>query len=202
MSRIGKKPIDVPGGVKVEIAGRDVTVSGPKTKRPLTWSLPAKVSAAVDGSGKQVVVTRADDTKESRAQHGLSRSLIANMIQGAAQGYERRLLVFGTGYSCNLQGGKLLLNCGFMGRGTKEKPQFELPVPEGLEVTIETAAARGNADPASFVVRGADKQLVGDFCARVRSIRVPEPYKGKGIRYQGEQVQRKAGKAFAGGGAG
>ena len=200
MSRIGKKPVDIPGGVKVEISGRTVKVSGPKAAQPMTWSLPEMVSAAVDESGKTVVVTRQDDSKQARSEHGLSRSLIANMIQGAAQGYEQRLQVYGTGYSCNVQGDKLLLNCGFMGRGTKEKPQFSIPIPKGLEVVIETAAARGNADPASFVVRGCDKHLVGDFSARVRGIRPPEPYKGKGIRYHGENVQRKAGKAFAGGG--
>jgi large subunit ribosomal protein L6 len=200
MSRIGKKPIDVPSGVTVKVAGQNVTVSGPKAKQPLDWTLPANVSAALDESGKQVVVTRAGDSKQARAEHGLSRSLIANMIHGAAHGYERRLLIFGTGYGCNVQDGKLLLNCGFMGRGTKDKPQFTVPIPDGLEVTVETAASRGNADPASFVVRGASKELLGDFCARVRAIRPPEPYKGKGIRYQNEQVQRKAGKAFAGGG--
>lgn len=201
MSRIGKKPVEVPSGVKVEISGQAIKVSGPMTKKPLAWTLPGAVKAALDDAGKNVVVTRVDDQKQSRAMHGLSRALISNMLTGASKGYERRLEIYGTGYGCKLQGTSLHINCGFMGRGTKEKPQFVIPVPEGLEIVVETAASRGNADPAVFLVKGADKQVLGDFCARVRSIRPPEPYKGKGIRYKGERVQRKAGKAFAGGGA-
>ncbi len=201
MSRIGENPIDVPAGVTVEISGQDVRVSGPKCKQPLTWSVPAGITAALDNGGSRVVVTRKDDQKRHRSLHGLSRALIANMVHGVLHGYERRLLVYGTGYSCNVQDGKLRLNVGFMGRGTKEKPQFEVPIPDGIEVVVETPAARGDSDPAKFVVRGADKQQVGEFAAEVRAIRPPEPYKGKGIRYEGEQVQRKAGKAFAAGGA-
>ena len=200
MSRVGKKPIEIPAGVKVEIAGQTVKVSGPKVTQPLQWSLPQGVQAAVDGQDNKVVVTRSSDEKQQRALHGLSRALIANMIHGAHQGYQQRLLVYGSGYSCNLVGRKLYVNCGFMGRGSKDRPQFIVPVPDGLEVEIETAAARGDSDPAKFVIRGADKQLLGDFAARIRGIRPPEPYKGKGIRYEEEQVRRKAGKAFAGGG--
>lgn len=198
MSRIGKKPIEVPTGVKVSIAGSRVSVSGPKTKAPLVFSVPATITARLDQGDKNVVVTRANDQKSCRALHGLSRALIANMVHGAHTGYERRLLIYGTGYSCKLQGQSLQLNVGFMGRGSKEKPQFTVPIPDGLEVTVETPAARGNNDPAKFVVRGPDKQQVGDFCARVRGIRPPEPYLGKGIRYENERVARKAGKAFAG----
>jgi len=201
MSRIGRKPIEVPAGVTVDISGRKVQVSGPKCKKPLSWEVPAPISAAVADGGKQVVVTRPDDEKRSKALHGLSRALIANMVQGAHQGYERRLLIYGTGYNCKVNGGNLLLNVGFMGRGTKEKPQFTIPIPEGVEVVVETPAARGETDPAKFLVQGADKQLVGEFSAEVRAIRPPEPYKGKGISYEGEHVQRKAGKAFAGGAA-
>ncbi|HUU85026.1 MAG TPA: 50S ribosomal protein L6 [Phycisphaerae bacterium] len=201
MSRIGKKPIAVPGGVSVEVTGQEVRVSGPKCQQPLTWQVPAGVAAKLEDDGRRVVVTRADDQKRSRALHGLSRALIANMVHGAAQGYERRLLVYGTGYGCNMQGGTLRLNVGFMGRGSKDKPQFVVPIPEGIEVEVEVPAARGDSDPAKFVIRGADKQLVGEFAAEVRGIRPPEPYKGKGIRYEGERVIRKAGKAFAGGGA-
>ena len=111
------------------------------------------------------------------------------------------VLIYGTGYSCNLQGKSLCLNVGFMGRGSKEKPQFQVPVPDGLEVDVETPAARGDMDPAKFVVRGCDKQLVGQFAAEVRRIRPPEPYKGKGIRYENEFVRKKQGKAFASGGS-
>jgi len=200
MSRIGYKPISIPDGVKVGISGRRVEVTGPMTKEPLVWSLPERITAALDEAGKAVTVTRSDDRKESRALHGLSRSLIQNMVTGAGVGYRKRMQIYGTGYGCNLKGEVLEINCGFMGRGTKEKPQFSIPVPRGLEIKVETAAARGNSEPATFLVTSADKQLIGDFCARVRSIRPPEPYKGKGIRYEGEAVQRKAGKAFAGGG--
>jgi len=199
MSRIGKKPIDIPDGVTVTISGQVVSVSGPKAKQPLQWDVPEGVQAAVEEGGKRVVVTRQNDEKRSRQLHGLSRAMIANMVHGMLNGYERRLLVFGAGYNCNVVGNNLTLNVGFMGRGTKEKPQFTIPIPEGLEVVIETPAARGDTDPAKFLVRGVDKQLVGNFCAQVRSIRPPEPYKGKGVRYEDERVQRKAGKAFAGG---
>lgn len=200
MSRIGKKPIEIPDGVKVSIAGSQVSVSGPKTKAPLAFSVPATITAKLEAGDKKVVVTRANDQKSCRALHGLSRVLIANMVQGAHAGYERRLLIYGTGYSCKLQGQSLQLNVGFMGRGSKEKPQFILPIPDGLEVTVETPATRGNNEPAKLLVRGADKQLLGDFCARVRAIRPPEPYLGKGIRYENERVIRKAGKALAGSG--
>ena len=201
MSRIGKKPIEVPAAVTVEISGQDVRVSGPKCKKPLGWSLPQGIAATLGDGGRRVVVTRADDQKRSRALHGLSRALIANMVHGAAEGYERRLLVFGTGFNCGVQDNRLRLNVGFTGRGSKDKPQFEIPIPEDLEVEVETPAARGDSDPAKFVIRGADKQLVGEFAAEVRAIRPSEPYKGKGIRYEGERVQRKAGKAFAAGAA-
>ncbi len=200
MSRIGKKPIAVPGGVKVEIKGKQVQVSGPKTKSPLSWTLPGAINATLEDDGKRITVERTADLKQTRALHGLSRALIANMVFGAHAGYQKRLLIFGTGYSCKLQGQFLHLNCGFMGRGTKEKPQFEIPVPEGINVTVETPAARGNSEPAKLLVDGPDKQLVGQFCAEVRSIRPPEPYLGKGIRYEDEKVTRKAGKAFASGG--
>ncbi len=202
MSRIGKKPIDIPAGVKVEIAGQAVKVAGPKAAQPLNWTVPTSITAKLDGNGKQVVVTRAGDGKQARSLHGLTRSLIANMIRGAQVGYERRLLIYGTGYGCQVQGRTLNLNCGFMGRGSKDKPQFQIAIPEGLEVAIETPSARGNTEPARFVVRGADKQRVGEFAAEVRALRPPEPYLGKGIRYEHEHVIRKAGKAFAGGGGG
>ncbi|MHC4608829.1 MAG: 50S ribosomal protein L6 [Planctomycetota bacterium] len=201
MSRIGNKPIDVPEGVTVDISGQIVKVSGPKCKQPLTWSIPDRISAVRKEGGKRVVVTRRDEQKRSRALHGLSRALIANMIHGAWRGYERRLLVYGTGYNCKVTDRTLEMNIGFMGRGSKDKAQFAIPIPEGLDVVVETPAARGDSEPAKFVVRGADKQLVGEFCAEVRTNRPPEPYKGKGIRYEDEQVKRKAGKAFAGGAA-
>jgi|WetSurMetagenome_2_1015567.scaffolds.fasta_scaffold227441_1 large subunit ribosomal protein L6 len=200
MSRIGKKPVAVPGGVKVEITGRRCQMKGAKGQ--LQWDLPDLISAHYDAAAQLIQVNREGDSKRARALHGLSRALLANMVQGVSAGYEKRLLIYGTGYSCNLKGGKLCLNVGFMGRGTKEKPQFELPVPEGVEVVIEAPAARGDSEPAKMLIRSCDRQKVGQFAAEVRKIRPPEPYKGKGIRYSDEHVRRKQGKAFASGGGG
>ena len=199
MSRIGKKPVAVPDGVKVEVAGREFSVSGPKGQ--LSWELPEVVSAKYDPEVKVIEVQPRGTDKHTRAMYGTSRALLANMVQGVNTGYERRLLIYGTGYSCSLKGQFLCLNVGFMGRGSKEKPQFEIPIPEGVEVEVETPAARGDLEPAKFVVRGCDKQAVGQFAADVRRIRPPEPYKGKGIRYDGEYVRKKQGKAFASGAA-
>lgn len=198
MSRIGKKAVAIPAGVKVDIAERKCSVAGPLGR--LSWEMPVLVSARLDAGAVQV--ERSQDSKQARALHGLSRALIANMIHGVSQGYAHRLLIYGTGYSCRLQGRVLCLNVGFMGRGTKEKPQFEIPIPEGVDVVVETPAARGESEPAKFVVKGCDKQAVGQFAAEVRRIRPPEPYKGKGIRYEGEHVRRKQGKAFASGSGG
>jgi large subunit ribosomal protein L6 len=198
MSRIGKKPVSVPSGVKVDIAGRKCSVAGPLGK--LSWDMPAEVKARFEASA--VHVERTGDTKQARALHGLSRALIANMIEGVSKGYQHRLLIYGTGYSCRLQGRTFCMNVGFMGRGTKEKPQFEIPIPEGVEVVVEAPAARGETEPAKFVVKGCDKQAVGHFAAELRRIRPPEPYKGKGIRFEGEYVRRKQGKAFASGAGG
>ncbi len=198
MSRIGKKPIPIPTGVKVDIAGASVSVKGPKGQ--LAWKLPQPITAAVQGA--EVVVQRPDDVQHNKALHGLSRALIANMVKGCAEGYSRGLEIYGTGYSANVDGKTLLLNCGYMGRGMGRKAQFVLPIPEGIQVKIETPAARGNSEPARFTIMGPDKQQVNQFAAEIRKLRKPEPYLGKGIRYAGEQIRRKAGKVFAGGGAG
>jgi large subunit ribosomal protein L6 len=199
MSRIGKKPVEVPSGVNVKSAGSDIEVSGPLGK--LSWTVPDGISVVVDAGGKgPLQVSRASDVKHHRALHGLSRSLIANMVEGVSKGFERRLEIYGTGYSCNVKGKTLELNVGFMGRGNKEKAQFSVPIPDGLEVVAEVPAARGDTDPAKLLVKGCDKQVVGQFSAQVRKIRPPEPYKGKGIRYAGEHVRRKQGKAMAGAG--
>jgi large subunit ribosomal protein L6 len=197
MSRIGKKPVEIPGGVKVNVSGATVAVGGPKGN--LSFALPGGVSARVDGG--KVVVERPGDDNRSRALHGLSRALIANMIHGVSKGYEVAMEIYGTGYSCRVQGKQLLLNVGFMGRGYGKTAQFVIDIPDGLKVDIDVQAARGENEPAKFRVSGADKQLVGQFCAEVRKLRKPEPYKGKGIRYAGEHVRRKAGKVFAGGGS-
>lgn len=197
MSRIGKKPIPIPGGVTINVAGQAVSVSGPKGQ--LEWTVPEPIAVGVEDN--QVVCQRADDSKHSRALHGLSRALIANMVTGVTAGYAIRLEIYGTGYGCKLEGQTLLLNCGYVGRGHGHRAQFEIPVPAGLDVQVEVPVARGDTDPAKFTVSGADKQQVGQFAAEIRKIRKPEPYKGKGIRYAGEQIRRKAGKVFAGGGA-
>jgi large subunit ribosomal protein L6 len=190
MSRIGKIPVPIPEKVKVTVSGNTVKVEGPKGK--LEWAFNASLKVIVDDAKKQVRVERPDDERQTRAYHGLTRALIANMVKGVTQGYERGLELYGTGYSANLQGKKMVFQCGFA-------HPVERPVPAGLEVVVEAAATRGNDTPAKFKVSGCDKQLVGEFAAEVRSIRPPEPYLGKGFRYAGEQIRRKAGKTFVGG---
>lgn len=197
MSRIGKKPVPIPSGVKVNIAGASVKISGPKGE--LSWSAPSPISVAVDGA--EIVVSRADDLPHSRALHGLTRALIANMIEGVSRGYQIKLEVYGTGYSAKKQGKQLWLNCGYMGRGHNKPAQFMLDIPAGVEVQVDVEAARGETEPARFTIQGIDKQKVGQFAAEIRKLRKPEPYKGKGIRYAGERIRRKAGKVFASGGA-
>jgi large subunit ribosomal protein L6 len=197
MSRLGNKAVALPSGVKFETAGRTIKLSGPKGN--LDFALPPGISAKADAG--EVVVTRDGDTAESKARHGLTRAMIANMVHGVHQGYKIQMEVHGTGYTCKLQGkSALLLNVGFMGRGVGKPAQFVVPIPAGLTVTVETEAARGENEPGKFTVTSIDKQLIGQFCAEVRKIRKPEPYKGKGIRYAGEHITRKVGKQFAGGG--
>jgi len=198
MSRIGNKPVPIPSGVKVEVAGALVKVSGPKGA--LSWSLPAPITAAVEPN--QVIVRRPDDVAHHRALHGLSRALIANMVHGCAAGYSRSLEIYGTGYGASLDGKNLLLNVGHMGRGVGRKAQFVVPIPDGLQIKIDVPQARGNNEPAKFTVSGPDKQQVNQLAAELRKLRKPEPYLGKGVRYAGERIRRKAGKVFAGGGAG
>ncbi len=198
MSRVGIKPISVPSGVTVSISGQDVSVSGPKGK--LAWRAPATATLAHDAKANLIRIGRTGDEKQARANHGLTRALIANMVTGACEGFERRIQIYGTGYNCKLQGKTLHLNVGFSGRRRGIGAQFELPVPDGLEVTVEKEAARGDNEPAQFVVRGCDKQKVGQFAAEVRALRRSEPYNGKGIRYEGEVIKRKQGKALSGSG--
>ena len=200
MSRIGKKPIPVPSGVQVAVSDRTVKAKGPKGE--LSWQFPGEVTVEVDSGASLVKVGRMGDSSRVRALHGLSRALIANMVVGVAQGYEKKLEIYGTGYGCQVKGGRFLLNCGYMGRGVdaEGKPreaQFVIEIPKGLTVTVEVPAARGETEPAKFTVTGADKQLVGRFTSEIRLSRPPEPYKGKGIRFMGEHVRRKQGKAFA-----
>ncbi|UCG34128.1 MAG: 50S ribosomal protein L6 [Phycisphaerales bacterium] len=200
MSRVGKQPVEIPDGVQVQVNGRQVEVRG--AMGLLTWEVPDGVLLEHDAPAKVIRVTRANDAKQTRANHGLSRALVANMVHGVSKGFERELLVYGTGYGCRLEGGILHVNVGFSGRGHNRPSQFAVPVPEGVEVQVLVPAARGESTPAKFVVRGADKQKVGQFAAEVRKIQPPEPYLGKGIRYRDEVVKRKAGKAFASGAGG
>jgi large subunit ribosomal protein L6 len=178
MSRIGKKPVPVPKGVKVSVAGRRVDVEGPQGK--LSYECRPEVKVAVGEGGGQVLVSRDDEERETRAYHGLTRSLINNMCIGVSQGYEKRLEVVGVGYLAALAGNKLQLRVGFAN-------EIHKTIPQGLNVTCP--------DQNHIVIKGPDKQQVGQFAAEVRGLRKPEPYKGKGIRYEGEQVRRKAGKA-------
>ncbi|MAD79336.1 MAG: 50S ribosomal protein L6 [Pirellulaceae bacterium] len=178
MSRIGKKPVPIIDGVKVAVKDRKVTVDGPLGK--LEFEHRAEVSVSIDEDAKQVVVTRDSDESESRAFHGLTRSLIANMIQGVKEGYEKRLEIVGVGYVGSVQGQELNLRVGYANELKKK-------IPTGLDVTCP--------DQTHVVVKGCSKQMVGQFAAEVRALRKPEPYKGKGIRYQGEHVKLKPGKA-------
>jgi large subunit ribosomal protein L6 len=178
MSRIGNKPVSVPDGVKIDIAGNSITVEGKLGK--LEWSFRPEVEVQFDSDAKQVTVSRSTDERLHRALHGLTRALISNMVVGVSEGYERRLEVVGVGYIAAINGNVLQLRVGFAN-------EVQKPIPEGLDVTCP--------DQTHISVKGIDKQLVGQFAAEVRAVRKPEPYKGKGIRYEGEQVRRKAGKA-------
>lgn len=178
MSRIGNKPIPVLDGVKVSVNGRKVQIEGPKGK--LEWEHRREISVKVDGEKKQVVVSRADDERQSRALHGLTRALLNNMIFGVKNGYEKKLEIIGVGYQAALKGKSLNLRVGLAN-------ELVRPIPTGLTVTCP--------DATHIVIQGCDKQLVGQFAAELRSLRKPEPYKGKGVRYQGEQIKLKPGKA-------
>lgn len=178
MSRIGKKPIAVPQGVKVEIIQRQVSVEGPKGK--LSQLVSDRMSVELKDS--QVFVKRNVDTKFDRALHGLTRALILNMVRGVTEGYVKELEIVGVGFKAQIQGNVLTMQLGF-------SHPVNFPVPEGVK--IETPK------PTQIIVRGIDKALVGKVASEIRSIYPPEPYKGKGIRYFGEYVKKKVGKAQA-----
>lgn len=178
MSRIGKQPVPVLDGVKVVVDNGTISVEGPKGK--LDYTLRPEVSVEVDEAGKLVQVTRNSDERESRAYHGLTRSIINNMIIGVKDGYEKRLEIVGVGYVGAISGDTLQLRVGFANEIHKK-------IPKELTVTCP--------DQTHIVVQGCDKQKVGQFAAEVRACRKPEPYKGKGVRYQGEHVKIKPGKA-------
>lgn len=182
MSRVGKKPVPVPDGVDLKVVGGTVTVKGPNGE--LSWSHHPNISVDYDQEKREVVVTRPDDQRQNRALHGLTRSLINNMVQGVVKHFEKRLEIVGVGYNATLAGDVLKLQVGYANT-------VEMPLPKGLVCELP--------DNTHIVLKSADKQQVGQFAAEVRRVRPPEPYKGKGIRYQDEHVRRKAGKAFASG---
>ncbi len=176
MSRIGKLPIPVPSGVEVTLSGQDVTVKGPKGSLSHTVAEPIRITQE-DGT---LLVTRPDDERESRSLHGLTRSLVANMVTGVTTGFEKTLEIRGVGYRVQARGSNLEFALGF---------SHPVPVeaPEGVSFEVQS--------PTRFIVRGIDKQVVGETAAKIRNLRRPDPYKGKGVRYLGENVRRKVGKA-------
>lgn len=178
MSRIGKLPIAIPDGVQVSVDDRTVKVKGPKGE--LSHRVPAQISAVLEDG--HLVVARQNESRQSRALHGLNRSLIANMVEGVVSGFDKTLDIVGVGYRAELKGRNLTLSLGY-----SHPVIFQAPPDVDLEVTGGTR----------ITVRGIDKQLVGQVAAVIRSFKKPEPYKGKGIRYDGEQVRRKAGKTGA-----
>jgi large subunit ribosomal protein L6 len=191
MSRIGKKPVIIPQGVKVEQKGRAIKVSGPLGSLQMDCHLRIKVKVD-DSEGKILVENEHPQSRQAKQMHGTMRALIANMVDGVSKGFEKKLEIYGAGYNIKEQGGKLLLQIGFA-------QQIERPIPNGIKVNIEVGATRGNDIPARFTLSGIDKALLGHFAADIRKIRPPEPYKGKGIRYAGEHIRHKVGKAFTAG---
>ena len=179
MSRIGRKPIAIPAGVDVKVDGSVVTVKGPKGE--LTNSFNPEIAIAVEGS--EIVVTRPTDNKEHRSLHGLTRTLISNMVIGVTEGFKKELQVNGVGYRVQKQGNNLVMNLGF---------SHQVIMPEIPGITVEVPG------PNSIIISGPDKQKVGQFAAEVREKRPPEPYKGKGIKYIDEHIRRKEGKAAKG----
>jgi large subunit ribosomal protein L6 len=175
MSRIGKRPIPIPQKVTLTIEGQQITVKGPKGE--LTRVLPAQV--LLEQEGEALLVKRRDESRVARQRHGLCRTLVANMVDGVSQGFEKRLEIQGVGYRAQVQGRNLILNVGY------SKP-VEMNPPQGITVAVE--------NNTNVIVSGIDKEIVGNVAAQIRAVRPPEPYKGKGIRYAGEVVRRKAGK--------
>ena len=178
MSRIGKKPISLPAGVKVTVDGNTVTIQG--SKGTLVQTLPEGITISQEDN--QILVERANDNKQQRAFHGLSRALIANMVEGVTNGFEKKLELVGVGYRAQMQGKKLVISIGF-------SHPVEIDAPDGIEFEVPA--------PTRITIKGIDKQLVGNTAAHIRAIRKPEPYKGKGIKYENEYIRRKAGKAGA-----
>ncbi len=179
MSRIGKQPVRLPKEVKVQVASGKVRVEGPKGK--LEFAPHPAMAVVLDEKAQTIQINRPNDERQNRSLHGLTRSLIANMVEGVSKGFEKKLKIEGIGYQARMDKKTLVLVVGYANA-------VEMPPPEGVTVELP--------DSTTIVIKGADKQKVGQFAAEVRKVRPPEPYKGKGIRYEGELVRRKAGKAF------
>ncbi|MBS7260885.1 MAG: 50S ribosomal protein L6 [Treponema sp.] len=175
MSKVGKLPVAVPAGVTVSVADNVMTVKGPKGELKQAISSNIKV----DVQASEVVLTTTNNTKQANADHGLYRALLANMVKGVSEGYSKSLIVNGVGYKCDVKGNQLVMNLGYSN-------DFVAIIPEGLTVTTDASG--------KLTVAGISKQLVGEFCAQIRKLRMPEPYKGKGIRYEDEVIRRKVGK--------
>ena len=178
MSRIGRLPIEIPQGVQVNLVDNHITVKGPTGE--LQRDLPAEIKVEVQDN--QIVVTRPSEEREHKALHGLTRTLVANMVEGVTKGFEKKLEIVGVGYRAALQGNKLVLQMGY-------SHPVEITPPAGIEIEVPA--------PTRITVKGIDKEKVGALAADIRAVRPPEPYKGKGIRYEGEYVRRKVGKAGA-----
>jgi large subunit ribosomal protein L6 len=183
MSRIGKQPVPYPANVKIILGEGTVRVEGPKGKLELAYH--RNMAVAHDEKAKVLKITRPDDERLNRSLHGLTRSLIANMVEGVTKGFEKKLKIEGIGYQARMDKKMVVLTVGYANA-------IELTPPEGVTVEL--------TDPTTILVKGTDKQKVGQFAAEVRAARKPEPYKGKGVRYENEQVRRKEGKSFASGG--
>jgi len=189
MSRLGKKPVAVPSGVKGNISDQTISVEGPKGK--LSFTYKSQISTAFDANAKVVNVSRKDDTREAKALHGLTRAIIANMMVGVTEGYSKTLEIYGTGYGVKQEGNAVALSVGFAN-------VVKMEIPKDVKVTITTPQAKSNTSPAVFTIAGPDKQVIGEYAANIRRVKKPEPYNGKGIRFQGEHIRRKVGKALAG----
>ncbi|MEJ2696590.1 MAG: 50S ribosomal protein L6 [Candidatus Sulfobium sp.] len=176
MSRIGKKPVDIPAGVDVKLLDSHITVKGPKGE--LSWDVPA--GAVVSVRDNSLIIEKTEDIKKVRALHGLARSIIANMVHGVTQGYQRVLDITGVGYRAQVQGGKILLSLGY-----SHPVEFQLP--EGISAAVDQRQTQ-------ITLSGIDKQRIGQAAADLRSLRVPDAYKGKGIRYSGARLKLKVGK--------
>jgi large subunit ribosomal protein L6 len=189
MSRLGKKPVEVPGNVKVNIADNTVGIEGPKGK--LSYTHRDEVSVAYNADAKVIQVSRQDDSRVAKAMHGLTRALVKNMVVGVTEGYAKTIEIYGTGYGVKQEGNAVALTVGFANI-------VKIEIPVGVKLEIATPQARSNTQPAVFTVSGYDKQVVGELAATIRRVKKTEPYNGKGIRYQGEHIRRKVGKALAG----